>query len=154
MFVHALVRSLKWWAMLLLATLVAAPGCGQKNTNPELAPTFGEITLDGQPLAHSYVMFAHPTKGTSYGMTDGSGRYQMEFSQTQSGAFIGENKVYLSTQDVDLPDGSTQMNELIPTHYREGRSELIIDVKAEGAPYDLALDSNPPPAAKRSSARR
>lgn len=127
------------FSILTIGILVS--GCGGGPKKEGLVSAYGTVTLDGEPLPFAQIMFKHATDGTTIGSTDGSGSYEMYFTFSQSGAFAGENVVYLSTKDMELNDGTVQKKELVPEQYREGKSKLKVTVKEGGAPYNIDLTS-------------
>jgi hypothetical protein len=116
-------RLLCGWFLLPALTMV---GCG----NPNLASVTGKVTLDGKPVANAFIKF-YPTTTTgapSFGKTDASGTYRMMFSDTEAGAWVGENSVQISTGDVGLAPGMGTP-ETIPVAYNT-KSTLVEKVKA------------------------
>jgi hypothetical protein len=84
--------------VFVTAWAIALCGCGSRT---ELAAVRGKVTLDGQPLPDAFVVFAPTTHGTtSYGRTDAGRSYEMMFTDTEKGAWIGENLVRISTGDL------------------------------------------------------
>lgn len=125
-------------ARLLTCSLLAfAFGCGG---NPNLGKVSGVITLDGQPLPDAAITFTPASGGsTSFGKTDSSGAYHMQYSESEAGAWIGSNKVEIRTGDV-LPDNSGVIPEKVPNVYNS-RSTLTADVKSGSNTFDWQLDS-------------
>lgn len=122
---------------LAFSVLFAVLGCGG---NPNLGKVTGSITLDGKPLPNAMVTFT-PTSGgaTSYGRSDSSGNYSMMFNEKEAGAWIGTNKVSISTGDV-LPDNSGVIPELVPAAYNQNTT-LTAEVKSGSNSFDWELDS-------------
>lgn len=117
--------------------LIGVAGCGG---NPNLGQVTGKVTLDGKPLPSATLMFTPDSGGaTSYGKTDSSGQYRMQFSDTENGAWIGHNKVVIRTGDV-LPDNSGSIPELVPAAYNRN-SSLTAEVKSGSNTIDFPLDS-------------
>lgn len=120
-----------------LFMLCAVAGCGG---NPNLGQVTGTVTLDGKPLPSATLMFTPDSGGaTSYGKTDSTGQYRMQFSDTENGAWIGNNKVVIRTGDV-LPDNSGSTPELVPAAYNRN-SKLTAAVKSGSNTIDFQLDS-------------
>ena len=132
-------------AMLLIS------GCGGNEMGLEDA--YGTVTLDGQPLVDAQIIF-HSQKGDVYARTDQAGKYEMELSTSLRGAFPGENAVRITTainwdatdEDDDEEEeeeeyGAEGVRERVPAKYNMD-SELTVDVKSGGAPYDFALTSD------------
>src|SRR5437762_14367251 len=100
----------------LAATTICFCGCGSRG---DLASVRGKVTLDGQPLADAFVIFAPTTHGTtSYGRTDAGGNYEMMFTDNEKGAWIGENLVRISTGDLGR-GGGPGPTERVPVVYNE-----------------------------------
>ena len=128
-----------WAAQLVCLVLVACcAGCGSRS---ELAAVRGKVTLDGQPLADAFVVYA-PTKSgtTSYGRTDSGGNYEMMFTDSQKGAWIGENSVRISTGDLGRGGGAGP-KERVPVVYNE-TSTLKAEVKPGSNTFNFELYSN------------
>jgi len=122
-----------WWLLLVTASI----GCGSRG---DLASVRGKVTLDGQPLANAFVVFAPTKKGTtSYGRTDSGGNYEMMFTDTEKGAWIGENSVRISTGDLG-PGGGPGPKERVPNVYNE-TSTLTAEVKSGGNTFNFDLKS-------------
>src|SRR4051794_6103949 len=103
-------------ALLLAASLLSIAGC---NGRGDLAAVRGKVMLDGEPLGNAFVVFAPTDHGTtSYGRTDGNGRYEMMFTDTEKGAWIGNNSVRISTGDLGNGGGAGP-KERVPVVYNE-----------------------------------
>lgn len=122
----------------LLLLLVLIPGCG----NPNLASVTGKVTMDGKPVPNAFVKF-FPTTTTgapSFGKTDSDGNFTMMFSDRESGAWVGENSVQISTGDVGLAPGMGTP-ETIPAIYNE-KTTLKQTVKAGSNQFNFELKSD------------
>ena len=121
----------------LLLLLVA--GCGG---NDNLASVTGHITLDGKPVPNAFIKFIPKgaTGAPSFGKTDSSGNYRMMFSDTEAGAWLGENAVTISTGDVGLAPGMGSA-ESIPAVYNT-KSTLVETVKQGSNKIDFKLSSS------------
>lgn len=119
--------------------LTCLTGCGG---NENLAYVTGKITLDGKPLPNAFVVFA-PTAGgtTSYGRSDAEGNYEMVFSDAEKGAWIGENRVEISTGDVDASGDGGGAKEKVPAVYNRNTS-LKVDVVAGNNTHNFDLKSD------------
>ncbi|QDV25197.1 carboxypeptidase regulatory-like domain-containing protein [Aureliella helgolandensis] len=123
----------------LLAVLLAASiGC---SSNENLSRVTGTIKLDGEPLPDAFVVFSPTTGGTtSYGRTGTDGRYEMMFSDSEKGAWIGENRVEISTGDVDPTMSGSGVRERVPAAYNK-QSTLKVEVVAGGNEHNFDLNS-------------
>jgi hypothetical protein len=113
-------------------------GCGNSN----LASVTGQVTLDGKAVPKAFIKFL-PTGSTgapSFGKTDEAGNYRMMFSDTESGAWIGENRVIINTGDVGLAPGMGTA-ETIPSNYNVN-STLVETVKGGSNKIDFKLTSD------------
>ena len=125
------------FAFLVLLPLLAV-GCGNEN----LATVTGTVTLDGEPLPNAFITFVPQgeTGSTSFGKTDEDGAYEMVFSDTQAGAWVGENVVRITTADVGMSPGEN-IPELVPDVYNEN-STLIRTVEPGSNEFNFALESD------------
>ncbi|HEY2250110.1 MAG TPA: hypothetical protein VGH74_03575 [Planctomycetaceae bacterium] len=113
---------------------------------PPLARVTGTVTLDGKPLKDAIVKFVPQTTkenyslGTSFGMTDASGKYDLSYANDDGtpimGAVIGKHQVQIQLNDI----GGEQK---IPGRYSTFDSELKADVKKGMLPLDFELKSDP-----------
>ena len=126
------------WAIAICVGLVSLLGCGSRG---DLAAVGGKVTLDGQPLASAFVVFSPTTHGTtSYGRTDSAGNYEMMFTDSEKGAWIGENLVRISTADLDRGGGAGP-KERVPVVFNQ-ETTLKADVKRGGNTFNFDLKSN------------
>ncbi|MCS7238090.1 MAG: carboxypeptidase-like regulatory domain-containing protein [Thermoguttaceae bacterium] len=132
----------KGWPSLLAAGLALAllgpAGC--KRGDPNFATVYGEIRLDGQPLAGALVEFDPENGSPSYGITDPYGRYTLRFNHQQAGALIGRHTVRITTRrtTVDNNGRTIILPEKIPPQYN-WRSTLSAEVRPGSNRYDFDL---------------
>ncbi|MEQ1829087.1 MAG: carboxypeptidase regulatory-like domain-containing protein [Pirellula sp.] len=122
----------------LLLVICCVGGCGNAN----LASVTGQVTLDDKPVPNAFVKF-FPTGMTgapSFGKTDANGNYKMMFSDSEAGAWVGENAVQISTGDVGLAPGMGTP-ETIPVAYNT-KSTLVETVKSGSNKFDFKLKSD------------
>jgi hypothetical protein len=119
--------------LLVLTGALVSSGCGG---NPNLSSVTGTVTLDGQPLPEAFIKFI-PTSGgtTSYGKTDSAGKYEMQFTDDEMGAWMGENRVEIRTGDVQGPA------ELVPITYND-ETTLKAEVTGGENVFDFDLESD------------
>ncbi len=93
--------------LILLPLLLLTTGCGG---SANLAPVAGTVTLDGQPLADTEVIFSpiatesNPNPGPfSVGQTDATGRFVLKTRNGENGAVVGKHRVGIggNNEDVD-----------------------------------------------------
>lgn len=122
----------------LAGTLVLAIGCG--SGGPELGTVEGTVTLDGSPLPDADVVF-EPEKGrTSFGRTDSSGHYTLQYTPERPGAVLGSHTVRVTTaRTTEKADGTDEKSpEKVPAKYNTN-SSLKREVKAGENVIDLGL---------------
>lgn len=97
----------------------ALSGCG--SNGPPLGAVTGRVTLDGKPLSGAVLTFiSQSEKGSpSYGGTDEQGHYSLMFTNTKSGAMVGEHLVEIETTKVSAGEAK----------------ELVAQGMAAPAPY-------------------
>lgn len=139
-------------AFLVSAIAIVIAGCQR---GPELGTVSGVIRVNGQPLPYAYVQFQPTTPPRIYGSAyaDAEGRYELQFSESQMGAPVGQHRVSIQAARGDeLPDdapGSVRIQ--LPASYNES-TELVRDVKPGHNEIDFDLVVNLP--AKTRQARR
>lgn len=143
-------------AFLTSGLLLLAAGCGGGGLGdlPELVPVSGTVTLDGKPLGGVTVTFTPvgSTRGDfCSGVTDASGRYELQTQGKHKGAAVGEFKVTCSK--LVMPDGSDLPadaaaadvggGDLLPPQYsEEPESILKATVPAGGGEINFELKSD------------
>jgi hypothetical protein len=126
------------WGCSVFFLALGLLGCGG---NDELASVRGKVTLDGAPLEGAQVVFSPTTAGsTAYGLTDSNGDYEMMFSDDEKGAWLGENVVRITTEDVGTGD-SPATKEVVPAVYNI-RSTLKASVEKKANTFDFELKSD------------
>lgn len=126
------------WILTAVAAFAAA-GCQQDNTDyygqVELAEVSGVVKLDGKPVEGAVVVLKDVKTSTeSYGLTDASGAYSVQFDSVKKGTLPGEKIVIISTTKKVLglnssedgaeegesgeESGSSPKKDLIPKAYR------------------------------------
>jgi hypothetical protein len=83
----------------------------------------GRVTLDGQPLPNTSVVFQASGSSPSGGFTDEKGDYELIYKRGVKGAAIGMNQVTIleDTQRTHAP-------QRVPAHYNQN-AELQREVK-------------------------
>ncbi len=102
---------------LFLFALIVAPafsGCG--TDGPPLGAVTGRVTLDGKPLSGAVLTFiSQSEKGSpSYGGTDDQGRYSLMFTNTKSGALVGDHLVEIETTKVSTAEARELVAQGMP----------------------------------------
>jgi len=136
-----------WSEVLLILWLVLLPACSRQNE--QLGRVTGTITLDAAPLSEAFVIFSPTSSGTtSYGKTDANGNFEMYFTDSQKGAWIGLNRVQISTMDIATGDRAA-IQERVPAFYNI-QTELIADVVPGKNTFQFHLKSDAESALKSS----
>lgn len=117
-----------------LLLLIAVSGCSKSNS--QLATVHGRVTLDGQPLANTSVVFNMPGTSLSGGRTDKDGNYQLIYRRGMMGAPIGMNQVTIM-EDTHV----TGHPQRVPPRYNE-KTELQREVKPGDNEINFDLTSD------------
>jgi hypothetical protein len=117
---------------------LSAWGCA-RGDGPELGSVRGTVSLDGKPITNASVTFWLGTGRPSVGVTDAAGRYELRFTVNQTGALIGEHRVYISTA-VPQQDETTPA-ERIPAKFNV-KSTLVREVKPGKNTIDFDIQSS------------
>ena len=120
--------ALPLFASTILLTLVGCGGAGYGEV-----PVSGQVTYDGEPLAHVHLSFQPVAKDKSgfgpgsFGRTDEEGRFELRTVHPDAlGAVSGEHRITISYEDPSQrPKGIR-----IPRDYAEGKAKF--EVPAEG----------------------
>lgn len=126
-------------------------GCGGGSGG--LLPVKGTVTLDDKPLAGATVTFQPLEAGgsPSYGQTDASGSYTLEFAAGKPGAMPGKHQVRISksvddgvsTEKSPEVKGKTRRvaRETVPAKYnRETTLEVTVEEGKKVYNFDLESD--------------
>ncbi len=129
------------FAVAAAGLAAALAGCG---SSYDVGKVSGTVTLDGEPLAGAVVTFS-PTKGgaPSFGRTDASGKYTLQYTRDTAGAEIGEHSVSVSTHTSGDPDADPPLPaspEKVPTKYNVD-TQLTKTVEPGPNTIDVVLDS-------------
>jgi len=124
-----------WWQHLernglsLLAStfLLAVIGCGGAGYGE--VPVSGQVTYDGEPLAHVHLSFQPVAKDKSgfgpgsFGRTDEDGKFELRTVHPDAlGAVAGEHRITISYEDPSQrPKGIR-----IPRDYAEGKAKFEV----------------------------
>ena len=80
---------------LVPSLMLAFSGCFAESGIP-LGMVAGVVTKDGVPIPSATVTF-YPEQGRpSVGITDEEGRYQLKFTESQTGAVVGTHRVNIT----------------------------------------------------------
>jgi hypothetical protein len=136
------------WVLAAVAGCYRAPRMDYASV--KLVSAHGVVTLDQQPLAQATVIFETPDKQFSYGTTDASGKYALQFDSNQPGVTPGPKVVRISSLSTALGEGAETVREdgaaeaapaeRVPARYNQ-QSELKVDVSTDRTEYNFDLTS-------------
>lgn len=119
----------------LILLVLALAGCDGNDT--QMAPVRGRVTLDGQPLPDTSIVFQAPGMAPSGGYTDKNGDYELIYKRGVKGAPIGLNQVTIleNTQRTlgpqRVPARYNQQSEL-EREVKPGDNEINFELTSEG----------------------
>jgi hypothetical protein len=128
------------------ATACVSAGCGRQG--PPLGTVHGQVTMDNQPVPRASITFSPQEPGpSSYGVTDGDGRYTLFFSDRQAGAVLGKHNVQIEALEPDEDENGNPVGPepvKIPQKYRVP-GPLTGEVNAGDNEINFPLDSKEDP---------
>jgi hypothetical protein len=80
-----------------------ATGCG--DSGPEVATVSGTVLQNGKPVPGASITFFPDAGRPSYGVSDATGRYVLEYSHEKPGAVTGSHTVKVMLQGSGPPGG-------------------------------------------------
>ncbi|TWT39327.1 carboxypeptidase-like regulatory domain-containing protein [Blastopirellula retiformator] len=111
---------------LWVCGLLAFAGCG--GSTYDVAPVKGQVTLDGEPIPQTSVMFLPDSGRPAVAITDEQGNYELAYTRDSRGAPPGIYRVEISTAALlSFPKPS---DEKFPARYNT-ETELVYEVKDE-----------------------
>jgi hypothetical protein len=119
-----------------LCFCVVLAGCGD---GLQYSTVSGTVTRHGKPAPCLDVQFTplNPPKGhgvAGIGFTNGEGVFKVFYPAARPTIPVGEYNVSFARTD-----GATILID-IPEKYREGKSELVVNVKGRSCSFDFNLD--------------
>jgi hypothetical protein len=130
------------WLSFSALIMLACPGCGGGRS--DLGQVSGVVMLDGQPLPHASLLFQPDGPGSpSFGQTDGSGRYFLQYDRDTQGAMLGMHTIKISTAvpgDEEASPPVAEVPERVPPRYN-AETELTRKVNAGSNEIDFELES-------------
>lgn len=133
-------------------------GCGGNGDRPELGHVTGTVTLDGEPVSGTVVVFYPDNGRPARGKTDLDGKYELTYIHKTLGSKVGHNRVEIAPneegeneEDEDEEAGDTEdvgaakrprtsRKAVIPARYNT-KSELEADVQPGENVFDFKLES-------------
>lgn len=134
--------------LLSFLFILFVTGCG--SSGQPLGAVTGTVTLDGKPVPGALVTFIskEPDGTSSYGKTDTSGKYRLEFTTDKFGAMLGAHDVTIVTKRVSESDesdtGKVVKTEFVPIPKHYERGALTVEVKSGNNVHDFALTTAKP----------
>ena len=120
-------------------TLLMLVGCGGPAS--DMGFVTGVVTMDGEPVGNASITF-YPTQGrSSTAVCDSEGKYELAQTRDRAGAAIGEHKVTVIQDSLDVEEGVKKVK--IPKKYGDrqktdltetvkgGSNEINIELKSE-----------------------
>ncbi len=136
-----------------MTTLWGCGGPAADYSKVDLVSASGKVTLDGQPLPDATVIFKDPADETySYGLTDASGNFKLQFDSEMAGVKAGKKVVSISTartvpglnnspgEEGGDPDAKPKRSEKVPERYNK-KTELTADVSHSNKVFNFDLKS-------------
>jgi hypothetical protein len=131
-------------AVLSISASMATLGCNKEEV--KLVPAEGTVLIDGQPAANISVQFMPDImkggKGpTSYGITDGNGKFRLKTHAGKDGAAAGPHNIVLADLDEERPPQGTESRKLprLDSKYSATTNGLSADVKGDGQPIEIKI---------------
>jgi hypothetical protein len=134
------------WAMLVIA--VVAFGCGSGGL--EIVPIEGTVTHNGEPVPNLLIYFVSTEGRPSWGVSDASGHFVLDYDGQHKGAKVGTHKIWVVDQSANIdptiamsggprPKRSPAIAE-IAEKYAQNKSTLQVEVKKADRNFQLKLD--------------
>jgi hypothetical protein len=120
---------------LIIFVVTWITGCGDS----KMGYVTGKVLIDGQPAQKGLVVYFRPQDSVgsfSTGITDDNGNYEMYFSISKKGAFIGTNKITVEYHD---ENGEKKISEILNSF--NNNFSPIYEVKQGKQTYDIIIDS-------------
>lgn len=127
---------------VMLVVLTAMAGCFSDKPDLDFGDVHGKVMLQGQPLANATVRFQPEVGRPSYGRTNDSGEYSLNFMGHPWGAMVGNHQVAITTEDrIENPETgeSRWQPEILPPRYNT-RTELTAVVEPGQNEVNFTLD--------------
>jgi hypothetical protein len=138
------------FARLLLAYILLSCVGGCVQSGPEIVPIAGTVTFNGQPVPNVRIIFQPNPGRMSWGISDSSGHFALEYDSDHKGAKVGTHTVYVVdegaiTDPTAIMAGAKSQKrapELAQAiaKYAPDKSTLTVDVKKPDRNLQLKLD--------------
>lgn len=134
---------------LVACIWVCVLGCS--SGGPAIVPIEGTVTHNGEPVPNLRIYFA-PTGGRpSWGDSDASGHFKLEYDGDHKGALVGAHKVFVvdmggvvdetaAMSGAARPKRSPAISEIVKKYGKRETSPLDVEVKKPDRNFQLKLD--------------
>lgn len=129
----------------LLAALALLAGC---SSGPKVVPVSGTLTRNGKPVPKLTVHFIPDQGRPSWGVSDDTGRFTLEYDSTLKGAVTGPHTVWVqwrpgSMQEEMNPKAASKPADLpaiLAKYGSQDKSPLKIEITRGTDDLELKLD--------------
>ncbi len=139
-------RRLSCVAFVLL--LAATAGCGE--AGPTVVPVTGVVLHKGQPVANLHLHFLPENGRPSWGATDPTGRFKLNYTTDEDGAVVGKHKVFVQYKpssmaaELDMLAGKLQkpagLDEILSKYGNMETSTKVVEITPQTREIELVLD--------------
>jgi hypothetical protein len=136
---------------LCVGLLLGLFGSGCGGGGPEIVPIEGTVTHHGEPVPNVRIYFV-PTDGRpSWGISDASGHFVLDYDPERKGAKVGTHTVWILDEGSNIdptaamsggaarPKRSPAISQIVEKYGRE-KSTLQVEVKKADRNFQLKLD--------------
>lgn len=127
-----------------MALLLVTGLCGcDSGDRPDLGHVTGTVTLDGQPLADTWVTFVQRGYRPSSDMTDADGRYDLRYLRDIRGATLGIHTVRIEKEPAE--EGKPALDPLPVRYNRESKIQRTVESGENVFDFELTTGDPVPP---------
>ena len=130
--------------VLLCAGVVALGSLSGCSNSPKLAQVSGVLTYKGKPAPNVIVNFYPENGRPSWGLTDATGQFTLEYDKDNKGALIGKHKVSVKMgPPIERNPGvePSPPRELAELFEKYGdNSSVVVEIEANTKEITLAWD--------------
>ena len=131
-----------------LIVAAALVGCGQRG--PEGVPIEGLVTHNGEPVPNLRIYFVSTEGRPSWGDSDSSGHFVLDYDGQKKGAKVGTHKIWVVDLGSNVDPTAAMSGAARPKRspaaaevaqkYAQGKSTLEVEVKKADRNFQLKLD--------------
>ena len=128
--------------------LVVVTGC--REAGPTVVPVTGVVLHKGQPVPNLHLHFLPENGRPSWGATDPTGRFKLNYTADQDGAVVGQHKVFVQYKpssmeaELDMLAGKLQkpagLDDILSKYGNMETSTKVVEITAETREIELILD--------------